>query len=73
MKDEPVSHDFVYVHTDIPAGMTIREWRAQRAADRAVRAGRRPSSLGRRLIAVVRAWLRAARQARRALVREVRA
>ena len=35
MKDEPVSHDFIYVHADIPAGMTIREWRAQRAADRA--------------------------------------
>ena len=25
-------YDFVYVHTDIPDGMTIREWRAQRAA-----------------------------------------
>ncbi len=24
-------HDFVYVHTDIPEGMTIREWRAHRA------------------------------------------
>jgi hypothetical protein len=23
---------FVYVHTDIPPGMTIREWRAERAA-----------------------------------------
>lgn len=29
------SYDFVYVHTDIPEGMTIREWRAQRAAERA--------------------------------------
>ena len=28
MTDAPGSHDFVYVHTDIPAGMTIREWRA---------------------------------------------
>ena len=28
-------HDFIYVHTDIPDGMTIREWRAQRAAERA--------------------------------------
>lgn len=27
--------DFVYVHSDIPEGMTIREWRAQRAAERA--------------------------------------
>jgi hypothetical protein len=28
------SCDFLYVHTDIPKGMTIREWRAQRAANR---------------------------------------
>ena len=34
MKDTLISHDFGYVHTDIPAGMTIREWRAQRAAER---------------------------------------
>lgn len=27
-------YDFVYEHTDIPEGMTIREWRAQRAAQR---------------------------------------
>ena len=31
------AHDFVYVHTDLPEGMTIREWRAQRAADRVAR------------------------------------
>jgi hypothetical protein len=36
MTDESFSHDFVYVHTDIPEGMTIREWRRDRAADRAV-------------------------------------
>jgi hypothetical protein len=29
-------HEFVYVHTDIPEGMTIREWRARRAAERLV-------------------------------------
>ena len=45
MADPPVSHDFVYVHTDIPAEMTIREWRAKRAAEHAAqrqqdRAGR---------------------------------
>lgn len=34
MPDEGLSHHFVYVHTDIPAGMTIREWRAQRAPQR---------------------------------------
>lgn len=26
-------HDFAYVHSDIPEGMTIRAWRTQRAAD----------------------------------------
>jgi hypothetical protein len=34
MTDEPSSHDFVYVHSDIPPGMTMSEWRAQRAANR---------------------------------------
>jgi hypothetical protein len=29
--------DFLYVHTDIPEGMTIREWRAERAAKRPTR------------------------------------
>ena len=37
MTDRRGSHDFVYVHTDIPAGMTIREWR--RAARRRPRRG----------------------------------
>jgi hypothetical protein len=27
-------YDLVYVHTDIPEGMTIREWRAQGALKR---------------------------------------
>jgi hypothetical protein len=30
MPDQP-SYDFLHVHTDIPEGMTIREWRAMRA------------------------------------------
>ena len=30
-------YDFVYVHTDIPEGMTIREWRAQRAVEHKTR------------------------------------
>ncbi|MCD6725984.1 MAG: hypothetical protein LT070_01970 [Solirubrobacteraceae bacterium] len=38
MGDEPASYDFVYVETDIPPGMTIREWRAQRSAERRRRA-----------------------------------
>jgi hypothetical protein len=31
MSDRPGSHDFNYVHTDIPAGMRIADWRARRA------------------------------------------
>jgi hypothetical protein len=78
MKEEPVSHDFVYVHTDVPAEMTIGEWRAQRAADRAAarraaRAAWRPSAFGRRVTAAARAWLRPARHAHRAPARAVRA
>ena len=78
MTDPRGSHYFVYVHTDIPAGVTIGEWRAQRAADRAAarraaRAAWRPSALGRRVTAAVRAWLRPACDAHRVPVREVRA
>jgi hypothetical protein len=65
MTDEQFWHDFGYVHTDIPAGMTIGEWRRKRAAERAearlaAGAARRPSALGRRLL---RIWMRAVRQA----------
>jgi hypothetical protein len=50
-------HSFVYVHTDIPGGMTIDEWRARRAAKRiaintAAREQRR-----RRRAAAIRRWL----------------
>ena len=34
MADRPNAHDFLYVHTDIPPGMTIAQWRAQRATSR---------------------------------------
>jgi hypothetical protein len=34
MNDRPGAHDFDYVHTDIPEGMRIADWRARRAADR---------------------------------------
>jgi hypothetical protein len=47
MTDPRGPHDFLYVDTDIPAGMTIREWRAQRAASR-------PAPTRRPLLAVVR-------------------
>jgi hypothetical protein len=58
---DPVTHDFEYVHTDIPAGMTIRDWRAYRAAERdAARATRRSRrSPGRAVVTIVHAWLRA--------------
>jgi hypothetical protein len=29
------SHDFAYEQTDIPAGVTVRDWRLQRARTRA--------------------------------------
>ena len=34
MTDSGGTRDVVYIHTDIPAGVTIREWRAQRATER---------------------------------------
>jgi hypothetical protein len=37
MSEPTRAHDFVYIHTDIPESMTIREWRAQRAAELAAR------------------------------------
>jgi hypothetical protein len=58
---EPGSrYDFVYVHTDIPEGMTIREWREQRAVERqamftAARERRRE-----RRVEAIRRWLAAA-------------
>jgi hypothetical protein len=33
MTESRGTRDVVYVDSDIPAGMTIREWRAQRAAN----------------------------------------
>jgi hypothetical protein len=36
MSDPRRSHDFDYVHSDIPDGMRIGEWRIQRAAERMV-------------------------------------
>jgi hypothetical protein len=53
MPDQP-PHDFAYVHTDIPEGMTIRDWRAQRAGERAAqqqaeREARRQRSVPRRI------------------------
>jgi hypothetical protein len=56
------AHDFVYIHTDIPAGMTIGEWRAQRAASRPAPT-RRPllAAVRRRLDSATRMWHATAR------------
>lgn len=35
MSAKPPTASFMYVETDIPPGLTIDEWRAQRAAERA--------------------------------------
>lgn len=63
MTDVSGPYDFVYVQTDVPEGMTIREWRAQRAADRAAarqkqhaaRRSRRRARLRRPLVGLARA------------------
>jgi hypothetical protein len=34
MTEPGVPYELVYVHTDIPVGMTIHEWRTRRAAER---------------------------------------
>jgi hypothetical protein len=74
MTDPPVTHDFAYFHTDIPAGMTIREWRAQRAVERGIggavhRSWRRPL---RATVAIVDAWLHVRRPRQHGTGREVR-
>jgi hypothetical protein len=49
MTDSDSSCDVVYVHTDLPAGVTIREWRAERARERlAMRAAAREARRRRR-------------------------
>ena len=42
MSREPDSHSFGYVECDIPPGLTIAEWRAQRAAERPAVTKQRP-------------------------------
>jgi hypothetical protein len=70
MNEPGVTYDFVYLHSDIPEGMTTREWRARRTAKRqelrlAARAQRRQRcrrAVRRRLTAmhlpVPRTWFR---------------
>ena len=66
--------DFVYVHSDIPPGMTIREWRAQRPANRP--ASDRPLRLACGIAvraAVAAAWRAVARALGRPRIARVRA
>ncbi len=48
MSDELDSYSFAYVECDIPPGMTIAEWRAQRAAERPAVTKQRPIAAARR-------------------------
>ena len=75
MADPPVSHDFAYVETDIPAEMTIGEWRGHRAAERgASRAtGRRQRSPRRAAVTIIHTWLQARRPRQHRTGRGVRA
>ena len=59
MADVRGPHDFIYVHTDIPEGMTIREWRAQRAAQRAATQAAEGEQRRRRRAATAQRWLAA--------------
>jgi hypothetical protein len=62
MAERPGSHDFVYVQTDIPEDMTIREWRRERAADRAAARQATPPLRRRCLLATpMRLWIAARR------------
>ena len=63
MADRLGSHDFVYVHTDIPAGMTLPEWRAQRAAGRPATNPRPLLAAGIRMVVLARLVWRAGSRA----------
>ena len=60
MSQEAASHSFAYVECDIPPGMTIAEWRAQRAAERPVVARQRPIVVARRRLREAARWVRRA-------------
>jgi hypothetical protein len=57
MPDAGGPHDVIYVHTDIPEGMTIREWRARRAAERAATRAAEREQRRRRRAATAQRWL----------------
>ena len=69
MTDSPGPCGFGYVDSDIPEGMTIREWRARRAAARRTRRPLLQALVG----AVARAWRAPARALGRLRIARVRA
>jgi hypothetical protein len=58
MSQEPDSHSFAYVECDIPPGMTIAQWRAQRAAERRTVTRQRPMAAARRRLRQTADWIR---------------
>ena len=58
MTREADSHSFAYVECDIPPGMTIAEWRAQRAAERPAAPRQPPTALARRRLRQAADWIR---------------
>ena len=58
MSDEPDSHSFAYVECDIPPGLTIAEWRAQRAAERPAVTRQRPIAAARKRLRDAADWIR---------------
>ena len=58
MSHEPDSYSFAYVECDIPPGMTIAEWRAQRAAERPAVTRQRPIAAARKRLRDAAGWIR---------------
>ena len=58
MSHELDSHSFAYVECDIPPGMTIAQWRAQRAAQRPAVTKQRPMVVARRRLRQTADWIR---------------
>ena len=58
MSQELDAYSFAYVECDIPPGMTIAEWRAQRAAERPTVTRRRPMIVARSRLRQTADWIR---------------
>ena len=50
------SHDFAYVHSDIPEGMTIREWKRALAAAHAIERGPERGTRRNQLVSRAASW-----------------